>query len=168
MVVNETISCLRATFGTLWHSGSKWRLWNPVCFITDYTVRILTDNHVLLCHNFNRYFNNAWIQDHFRKKILWKKHHSIFPYRSSQRSYLSTEKVTLNNKNKLIVIIFYCGNRMYAFSIDSSTWRSIKYKFLKIPKLWLNWGKSSFSPEVAQFTGHELFLPTYMSISSTQ
>jgi len=104
----------------------------------------------------------------FVKKILWKKHHSIFPYRSSQRSYLSTEKVTLNNKNKLIVIIFYCGNRMYAFSIDSSTWRSIKYKFLKIPKLWLKWGKSSFSPEVAQFTGHELFLPTYMSISSTQ
>jgi hypothetical protein len=41
-------------------------------------------------------------------------------------------------------------------------------KFLKIPKLWLNWGKSSFSPDVAQCTGHELFPVTYMSISSTQ
>ena len=33
-----------------------------------YTIRILTDNHVLLCHNFNRYFNNARIQGHFREK----------------------------------------------------------------------------------------------------
>jgi len=51
------------------------------------------------------------------------------------------EKVTLNNKNKLIVITLDRGNRIYGFPIDISTWRSPKYKFPRIRKIWLNWGE---------------------------